>query len=186
VARADGQGEIIPYRNARNNELRRYRDIYGQGAFRASFGSPPTGFNAGDLGIYLPYRYHDLYEPGKDSLQGVYFYAANTFNYAYFKSIKWDATVPQGTITKVQLRIDGEPGWDAAPTNTRGGLWEYTDPAGDNPIGVMGQRVEIRVYMTFLQDAYLNNDWKSTPVIRSITLEYDQQCIVHHHETPQE
>jgi hypothetical protein len=186
VARTDGRGEIVPYRYRRGRELWRYRDVYGQGVFRGAFGSPQTGFTSGDLGIYIPFRYHDLYQANVDSRQGVYFYAVNNLNYAYFKKITWDATIPPGTLTKVQIRVDGEPGWDTQPTNRKGGIFEFIDPGEDNLIGVMGQRVEIRVYLTYVQDAYLTNAWKDTPVIRSITLEYDQPCIVHHHETPKE
>ncbi len=186
VARTDGCGEIVPYRYSRRREFRRYADIYGQGVFRGAFGSPVTGFSSSDLGIFMPFRYHDLYEPNRDSRQGVYFLAINNFNYAYFRGITWDATVPQGTLTKVQVRIDGRPGWDTAPSNKKGGIFEFLDPDGENLIGVMGQRVEIRVYLTYAQDAYLSNAWKDTPIVRSITLEYDQPCIVHHHETPKE
>lgn len=186
VARTDGEGEILPYSYKRGQTIHRYRDIHGLGVFRGAFGSPQTGFSAGDLGVYIPFRYHDLYQGQVDSRQGVYFYAVNTFNYAYFRSITWDATIPIGTTTKVQVRINGEPGWDSAPTNKRGGIFEFTDPAADNLIGVMGARVEVRVYMTYQKDAYLTNAWKDTPVIRSITLEYDQPCIVHHYETPEE
>jgi hypothetical protein len=186
VARTDGQGEIIPYRFRRGRALRRYYDINGESVFRGAFGSPQTGFKAGDLGIYIPFRYHDLYQPNVESRQGVYYYAAHRFNYAYFRSIGWDATVPPGTITKVQVRVDGKPGWDTAPSNKKGGIFEFTMPDGDNLIGVMGKQVEIRVYMTYEQDAYLGDGWKDTPVIRSITLEYDQPHIVHHHETIRE
>ena len=186
VAKTDGQGEIIPYSYKRNRELRRYRDIYGQGVFRGAFGSPQTGCTSGDLGIYIPYRYHDLYQPNVESNQGVYFYAVNTFNYAFIRSITWDATVPQGTVTRIQVRIDGEPGWESAPTNQKGGIFEFVDPTGVNPVGVMGQRVEVRVYLTYVQDAYLGDAWKKTPIVRSITLEYDQPYVVHHHETQKE
>jgi hypothetical protein len=182
----NGAGEILPYRSKDRNSLRRYRDINGVAVFRGAFGSPQTGCDAGHLGVFIPYRYHDLYEANVDSREGVYFYAVNNFNYAYFRSITWDATIPQGTITKVQVRVDGQPGWDATPSNQKGGIFEFTDPTEDNLIDVMGQRVEIRVYLTYEQDAYLTDAWKDTPIIRSITLQYDQQCIVHHHETPNE
>ncbi len=186
VARTDGQGEIIPYRFRRGRALRRYYDVNGESVFRGAFGSPQTGFSAGDLGIYIPFRYHDLYEANVESRQGVYYYAAHRFNYAYFRSITWDATIPPGTVTKVQVRVDGQPDWSTAPSNKKGGIFEFTVPDGDNLIGVMGKQVEIRVYMTYQKDAYLGDGWKDTPVIRSITLEYDQPHIVHHHETTNE
>jgi len=186
VARTDGKGEILPYRRKSRSGFERYRDIYGQPVFRKAFGSPQTGCASGDLGIFIPFRYHDLYEPNTDSRQGVYYYVVNSFKHSYFRAINWDATVPTGTITKVQVRVDGSPGWEITPNNLKGGIFEFTNPIGENKIEVMGQRVEIRVYMTYEQDAYLYNAWKETPVIRSITLNYDQPNTVYHHETPRE
>ncbi len=185
VAKTDGSGEIVPYR-LRGNSLWRYRDIYGNPVFRSAFGTTESGFGGSDLGIYIPFRYHDLYEANKESRQGVYYYAANTVNYAYFNSITWDADIPLETVTKVQVRIDGEPDWDAQPSNVKGGLFEFIDPGGDNVIGVMGQVVELRVYLTYAPGAFASDAWKDTPVVRSISLKYYQPCIVHYHETGEE
>ncbi|MFH1423256.1 MAG: hypothetical protein ABIH42_11170 [Planctomycetota bacterium] len=182
VARQSDEGEILPFRYLTN----RYLDINNTGVFRSAFGSPITGCNNNDLGIFLPFRYFDLYEKNRESKQGVYYYAANTVKYAYFKGVTWDADTPEGTVVKVQVRIDGEPAWDSPPTNKKGGIFEFTDPEGDNEINVAGERVEVRVYLTYLEDAYRTDAWKKTPVIRSISLEYVCPIGVFSHELQKE
>jgi hypothetical protein len=184
VARPASAGEILPYRSI-GREENRYSDVNGFGVFRGAFGSTLTGCTAGDLGIFIPFRYYDLYEPNRESRQGVYYYAVNTIEKGFFKRVTWDAAIPPGTIVKVQVRIDGEPGWDSQPTNVKGGIFEFADPEGENPINVAGDRLEVRVYLTYLQGAYATDAWKATPEVRSITLEYVCPPVVLSHEVLQ-
>jgi hypothetical protein len=186
VARPASAGEILPYRSiSGGGQENRYSDVNGFGVFRGAFGSPLTGCTAGDLGIFIPFRYYDLYEPNRESRQGVYYYAVTTIEKGFFKRIIWDAAIPPGTIVKVQVRIDGEPGWDSQPTNAKGGIFEFADPEGENPINVAGDRLEVRVYLTYLQGAYTTDAWKATPEVRSITLEYVCPPVVLSHEVLQ-
>jgi hypothetical protein len=186
VANESSDGEIIPYRSISGSaQDNRYRDVNELGVFRGAFGSPRTGCTAGDLGIFIPFRYYDLYEVNRESRQGVYYWAANTIEKGYFKRITWDATIPPGTIVGVQVRIDGAPEWDSQPTNAKGGIFEFADPEGENPINVAGDSIEVRVYLTYLEGAYKTDAWKSTPEVRSITVEYVCPLVVFSHEVLQ-
>jgi hypothetical protein len=183
VARQASDGEILPYRSVSGGgQDNRYQDVNGLGVFRGAFGSPKTGCTAQDIGIFIPFRYYDLYEANRDSRQGVYYYAVTTVEKGFFKRITWDATIPQGTVVIVQVRIDGEPGWDCQPTNSKGGIFQFTEPEGNNIIDVAGDRVEVRVYLTYLDGAYATDVWKRTPEVRSITLEYVCPPVVLSHE----
>ena len=87
------------------------------------------------------------------------------------------------------LRFDGGPAWDAPIKNERGSLYIFTNPEGENRIGVTADRVEIRVYFRYLPGAYgmrgpdvFADDWKMSPRVRDIVLEYETPVRVLEHE----
>ncbi|MCX7703575.1 MAG: hypothetical protein N2234_05690, partial [Planctomycetota bacterium] len=174
-----GFGGLLPYRGGR--QLRRFHDVYGQPVFNSAFGAPPVTRTEDSIGVFLPFRYYDLYQKQVYSTEGVFFHAYKKLPNSFIKRITWDATVPQGCVLKVQVRLNEQPSWESQPDNTagkRGGLFEFTDPEGENEINLNADMVEIRVYFTYFDGAYNAGLWKDTPVLRSITLEYLKQSVV--------
>jgi len=171
---------LLPYRGGRGG-IRRFLDFYGQPVFNSAFGSPAVTNTTDSLGVFIPFRYYDLYQRGVYSNEGVFFHAHKKLNNAFISRITWDATVPQGCIMRVQVRVDGQPGWETQPDNTagkRGVLFEFTDPNEPNRIELNADMVEIRIYFTYIDGAYNAGLWKDTPVLRSVTLEYYKQPII--------
>jgi len=179
VSRQDSKGEIVPYSRVERNWFRRYLDINERGCFRQAFGSPRTNFADGDFAVFLPVRYWDLYEANVDSLQGVIFQTSHEIKDAYWRRITWEEEDVQGRDIKILLRFNGSPDWSSAPVNEPGGLYIFDDPQDDNLLKLQADLVEIRVYFTYQKDAYRTSVWKSTPVLRSIEMEYTQPPVVH-------
>ena len=60
------------------------------------------------------------------------------------------------------------------------------DPTGDNLINRQANKVELRIFVIYEQNAYSWNDpsetgWKTTPKVRSVSIEYVDQNRVHYH-----
>ena len=98
----------------------------------------------------------------------------------------------------VAARFDGAPDWSAKPTNSPGGLYlfEYPDYSvrGGKPVfdlDVVADELEIRVYFRYktgsfqqVSPDYYRDDWKETPILESLTVEYDKAGrILRHEET---
>jgi hypothetical protein len=98
----------------------------------------------------------------------------------------------------VLARFDGAPDWDAEPTNARGGLWLLEDtrrgkrgPASF-PLGVVSDQLEVRIYFRYASGAFtrlpeniLTDDWKDTPILELLSVEYEKAgAIVRHEELP--
>jgi len=170
---------VLPTRAARY----RYADVYGAPCFDSAFGTQHLTGTTPAFALAIPYRYIDLYGKRTWSSQGVYFEARRVIPRARFLRVHWNADTPPGTRVIVAVRVDGTPSWDAEPANPdekdkRGKLLLFNDPEGENLIGVTGSKIEVRVYLTYIPGAYEQGLWKETPVLRSITIEYERQTQV--------
>lgn len=182
VARPNNQGEIVPYLRAQNRWFRRHVDVNYNPCFRASFGSPQTGCMQGDIAVFLPVRYWDLYTPLVDSVQGVIFQTTETIKGAYWKRITWAERDVWGKNIRLLVRFDDSAAWSDEPTNQPGGLYQFDDPAEDNILNVRADKIEIRAFFTYPQGAYMTDIWKSTAILDSIELDYCRPPIVHINE----
>ncbi|RME85606.1 MAG: hypothetical protein D6785_04190, partial [Planctomycetota bacterium] len=181
--RGNGQRTIAAYKMVRmrkNNKLTRffltpYYDQYGQPLFQNCFGTIGAGLAPGDRVIFMPWRYKDLYEPGRDGYDIAHYEVRFRPGKAYFERLIWEGTVTPGTQIIVQARIDGEPAWTAKPNTPINGkiLYEFRDPK-QATICEEGHEIQIRVYFTFKKGAFLNNLWKETPVLKRLGIEYRQ------------
>jgi|GEM_PF-3539539 len=170
---------VLPTRAARY----RYADNYGAPCFDSAFGTQHLTGATPAFALAIPYRYIDLYGERTWSSQGVYFEARRVIPRARFLSVHWDADTPPGTRVIVAVRVDGTPSWDAEPAkpdekDKRGKLLLFSNPEGENFIGVTGSKIEVRVYLTYIPGAYEQGLWKETPTLRSITIEYESQTQV--------
>jgi len=170
---------VLPTRGARY----RYTDNYGAPCFDSAFGTQRLTGSTPAFALAIPYRYIDLFGERTWSSQGVYFEARRIIPRARFLRVHWNADTPPGTRIIVAVRVDGTPSWDAEPaeprdTNRGGKLLIFTNPEGENAIGVCGSKIELRVYLTYIRGAYEQGLWKETPTLRSITIEYERQTQV--------
>lgn len=192
IDRGSGAGpiELLPIKEQRKNALLRPRDRFDRGAFRGAFGTGVTQPNPGPGEILFdwPFRFQDRYQPGVSSLEGVFFQATKEVSGAYFESITWDATLPNPFAKLlVAVRVDGAPSWDDKPATAQevgvpGKLYVFDDPKKDNKILVRGDRIELRVYMSYKPRAFVQDGWKQTPVLKRVQVTYRQPTRVRRRE----
>ena len=93
------------------------------------------------------------------------------------------------------VRFDGEPGWDEKPTNRPGGLYLFDDGEQDNSLDIDAEEVEIRIYFKYPYGSYgklssgvgggWSDDWKNSPVMNSLKLNYRKGWrVVHREDVP--
>ncbi|RMG13079.1 MAG: hypothetical protein D6731_12730 [Planctomycetota bacterium] len=178
--------ELLPYTQFRTvrggGSFLRPQDRFGRGAFRSAFGSGRASIGPETLLVDHPYRGHDRYAPRTSSLEGVYFQCARELPGSLIVSVDWEEHLPSPYAeVKVALRVDGAPSWDAPPARApgqRGRLYLFDDPRGPNEVFVSGDRVELRVYMTFKPGAFENDAWKRAPIVGALRVHYRQATAV--------
>jgi hypothetical protein len=190
--RGQGNGpvELLPLKTQRGNFLLRPRDRFDRGTFRGSFGTAVESPDPlpGDLLFDWPARYFDRYQPLVSSLEGAFLEVTKELKGAYFESVTWDAVAPNPyTRLLVAVRIDGAPSWDAVPAKeedvgTPGKLYLFEDPKKENKILVRGDRIEVRVYMTYKPRAFFLDGWKQSPDLKQIKVTYRQPTRVRRRE----
>jgi hypothetical protein len=178
---SEGYGEFIPYKSRRGN-LRLFEDVDQNVVGRGAFGSRglAVGLAPDTPVIFKPARYWDIFTPMRESVEIVHLARAETIRGSHFRRIYWKRRGRPGTVTLVLLRFDGSPAWTTPPSNKPGGLYAFTkpNPPDGNLIGITADTVEMKVHMTYKRDAYLTDDWKDTPIIRGIYLEYERPVQV--------
>ncbi|HVR75624.1 MAG TPA: hypothetical protein VMT52_14915, partial [Planctomycetota bacterium] len=179
------------------------RDERGRALFRASFGTKELPISNEILAYEIPYRYPDRYEPEADSESLAYLQKSYRVPGAYWRSIEWLERPPRSLQERraeivIVLRFEGAPGWDSKPTNTPGGLYIFQAEEGRDQgpvrfdIDRVADQVELRVYFRYLSGAFsrlpgnhFRDDWKETPVLEALTLEYEKAgTVVRHEELP--
>lgn len=184
--------------------LRRPRDERGRGCLRGSFGTRRGPVGRGLFAYELPFRYYDRYESGVDSESLAYLQKSLRAEGALWRSIQWWQRPWVGRERQCDIvvlaRLDGAPDWDTEPTNRRGGLFFFERKTTARsrrvdepfPIGLRGDELELRIYFRYRSGAYqrlqedlFRDDWKETPVLDSLTVEYEKDgAVVRHEELP--
>ena len=158
----------------------------GCAPFRGRFGTTEQDHDADEIVRCLPYRYWD-----RDSLT----YDGAGLAYVqcgyYATDASWDGIELQLSGTEEQprpnsvkprmlVRYDGQPAWDAEPTNAPGGLYEYLYRDGYLQLGaVHANQIEIRVYWDFTHGAFTPGlDWKRTFSIEKLRGVYHTPLIM--------
>ncbi|MBI3096705.1 MAG: hypothetical protein HYY93_00435 [Planctomycetes bacterium] len=174
--------EIVGYTWNRGSRLEMPENEKGQGIFRGAFGTPASSHSADGPIFAIPYRYFDRYRAESFDSQMQYFQAGTCIANATWRRVTWEAQIPVGVRLHVLARVDGKPEWTVPPTNKPGGLYEFTQPAGKNPMELRGDQLEIRMYIEYLPGAYDTDAWKSTPVIDTLAVEYTRPITTLVHE----
>ncbi len=195
--------EIMAYTRVEGKALiRRPTDEDGNGILRACFGTVEQPVGPGMFAYALPFRHFDRYQPLTESENLAYLQKSFRVPGAHWRSVRWRIRKPRGGQERlcdivVAARIDGAPDWSAKPTNQKGGLFFFEDAsAGDSrspdfPVGVHGDEIELRVYFRYkngsfqrVSDDHYRDDWKETPVLEWISVEYEKAGQVIRHEEP--
>lgn len=161
------------------------------GHLRGRFGTREHDHRWGDLALALPFRYWSRYEPDHDGGELAYFQGAHTVKGSVWRSIRWEVAGDDGgphmerILVRVHCRFDGEPGWDAKPTNDYDGIWEFARP-GEHRIRtrsggpVIADTIEVRVHFEYLPGAWGPglNDWKRAVRLKNLVVTYGNPLVV--------
>ena len=200
-ARGTRDYEIVAY-SGRDGEglFQRPRGEDGRGILRQRFGTAEFGISSGMFAYALPYRFFDRYEPLAESEDIAHFQKSFRAPGAFFKSISWrERASPSGRERLcdviVAARFDGVPEWNVKPTNKPGGLFVFDardighSEAPIFPLEVAADQIEVRVYFRYQEGAFrfidqtqMSDDWKETPVLDALTVEYEKAGRVLRHE----
>jgi len=151
----------------------------------------------------LPYRHPDRYEPEREGEALAYLQKSWRIPGAYWREISW-VERPSRTLRErkadvvVVARFEGAPDWDAKPTNAPGGIYLFADEDAKEgepkrfPIDRVADQLEVRVYFRYPSGAFtrlplnsVTDDWKETPILDSLTVEYEKAgAILRHEELP--
>ncbi len=95
----------------------------------------------------------------------------------------------------VLARFDGKPEWDVKPTNAPGELYLFEDKRRSRSRSVrfefdqLADQVEVRIYFRYQSGAYtrlesgvVSDDWKETPILDTLHVEYEKPTTVRRHE----
>ncbi len=192
-ARGDDRFEMVAYTGRLGKNLfRRPLDERGRGVCRAAFGTVPSGVGRGMFAYAMPYRYFDRYQAKADSPYFAYFQKAFREPGALWRKLAWKEQEQPNRRNRLSdlvmaVRFDGKPDWSATPTNKPGGLYLIEGGnTGRNSLpgkvfNVVADQMEVRVYFRFKTGAFqrvsadhFRDDWKESPVLESLLIEYEK------------
>ncbi|MEM7235848.1 MAG: hypothetical protein AAF517_27015, partial [Planctomycetota bacterium] len=142
---------------------------------------------------------YDRFKLEHDSEALAYFQKTFRVPGARWRTLSWrerpwpDGEAPLCEVV-VLARFDGAPEWDETPTNEPGGLWvfEREDPMSQReevfPMDISADELEVRVYFRYEEGAYgedrdsASDDWKHTPILEALNIEYEKDSVILRHE----
>jgi hypothetical protein len=153
--------------------------------FRGRFGTEQAEHQSDDIVRCLPARYWDRDVTGYDGKGTAYVQAGYSAPDAIWDTVELvlegteELPKPGNVRPHVLVRFDGQPGWDAEPTNTPGGLYEFNGQER-MPLGhVRGDQMEVRVYWHYKSGAFQPQmDWKRTFSLNRLRGIYHTPLIV--------
>jgi hypothetical protein len=198
--------EVIAYKGIRGRNLfERPRDESGKGILRQSFGSPMRPIGQGFIAHALPFRHFDRYEPEVESEDLACFQKSFRLPGASWKRISWRERRTKSGKERladvvVAARFDDAADWSEKPANEGKGLYVFeggeSASRGDNPsfdLDVVADQLDLRIYFRYRPGCFQRagagsdfwrDDWKETPVLDSLTIEYEKAGrILRHEET---
>ncbi|MCZ6792590.1 MAG: hypothetical protein O7J95_03125 [Planctomycetota bacterium] len=196
--------EILAHLGPRDQGfLRRPVDEGGKGCLRARFGTPRVGgIGQGQFAYEMPFRHFDRFESGTESESLAYLQKSFRVPGAYWRSIDWRQRPWRSGRDRlcevvVVARLDGEPDWNQELVDSpRTGdlfFFEKKRTASGREetfrIDAYADELEIRIYFRYRVGAFqrlggheMNDDWKETPILDSLTVEYEKDGVILRHE----
>ena len=182
--------EVVSWLKANGNSFQ------GCKHFRGRFGTSRQEHEMGEIVRCLPFRYWDRQEPIYDGPGQAFIQAGYSASDATWENINVvisgteDRPKPNTVRPRVLVRFDGKPAWDADPTNSEGGLYEFRGREGIIALnggqtrGVRADQIEIRVYWQFKNGAFDATgksemaDWKRTFSVDKLSAAYSTPLIM--------
>lgn len=197
--------EIVAHLGPRGEGmLARPRDEGGRGILRSCFGTPMVPISNQVFAYEMPYRYPDRYQEEVDSESLAFLQKSFRVPGATWRSIQWAERQGRSLRERrcdvvVAARFDGEPEWSAKPTHEPGGLYLFEEPQRRSNRGPSvfelnrkADQLEVRIYFRYPAGSFtrlpgnlLTDDWKETPVLEYLTVEYEKGgSVLRHEELP--
>lgn len=163
---------------------------FAQGCdFRGAFGTAPANHNQYDLVYAFPFRYWDRFTANSDDSLLSWFGASHRATGARWGRVTWEEVLPNNSLDiQVRVRLNSEPRWANVPTNRAyvpgkgGGIWLFDAPTGGSLGGVKADAIDVRVDFVWLDNAYANGEWKDCAQFHGLTVEHEQEPVIHYHE----
>ena len=155
------------------------------GLFRGRFGTAAATHDAQSIAYVMPFRYWDRYVPEQDGAELAWYGFSLDLPGAFFHSLDYDVDRPfSHTDVELLIRTDSETSWTAPPGSN--GLHLLSQPPPDDEpffINETGDGLSVRVYFKYLQGAFdpftmEAHDWKATPVLKWLRVQYLDQTRV--------
>lgn len=163
--------------------------LTGTEHIRGAFGTRAAQHPGGFLACLVPARYHSRYEREYDGPELVYFAAAKGLKEAVWTGLSYNVAEANGADasssnlrTHLLLRFSEDIGWNAKPTNTPKGLFEFTKGGEQVLPRVRSNQVQLRFYYEYLPGAFNGNDWKRTLRLENIFLYYRTLPVVRRYD----
>ena len=166
---------VMPRERPREDQV-----VTSPGILRGRFGTVPSAHPEGALVYSFPSRWMDSYAPRNDS--GAVARAQLGWEQvgAWWRGLYWEEEHPAGSASVRVLARTGDADWEGDPETTPG-LRLLTDGDDGNggfvPLGLHGDRLELRVYFEWRQgsfDPVTFDDfgWTSAPRLRRLMVDY--------------
>ncbi|MBI4833701.1 MAG: hypothetical protein HY811_02620 [Planctomycetes bacterium] len=172
--------EVIGYSGLSGNDPYMPYDKNYRGIYRGSFGTMPLPHSQNTLAVGIPFRYFDRYQVGAFDTTMAYFKSATRMIDAKWKNLKWDddGSGRPNVRIKMLVRFNSLPAWDTDPTNEEGGIFEFTAPDGANEFDFKSDQIEVLTFVEYLSGAFLSDDWKYSPALRGLWVEYEKPNLI--------
>ncbi len=157
----------------------------GEGLLRGRFGTAPSGHPTGTLVYSMPTRWEDRYIPESDSPAGAWFEIGLEEPGAYWRGLRFEAEIPDGSQRVRALARAGTAGWEDPPGQTPGLilLEEGVRNGLPVPLGLRADRLDLRFSFDWEPGAFEAVDfrsfgWLSAPRISEILLDFSAESRV--------
>ncbi|MDI6787459.1 MAG: hypothetical protein QME51_03735 [Planctomycetota bacterium] len=180
IGNAIDTAEVSAYcaRQGRNLVMPSHSD----GIFRGSFGTTKQPHSRNTLVYAIPFRYWDLQKENSFDSEMAYFQAAHSVRNATWEKINWEETHTPSNDGMIRLRVlmrfDNQPAWNEVPTNSQGGIFQFTDPAAANDLNIKADQMEVMVFFQYMPGAFLSNGWKRSPYLENLYLDYKKPMVI--------
>jgi hypothetical protein len=194
--------EIVSYLGIAGGLFRRPQDEGGKGILRSCFGTPERPIHPGMFAYGMPFRHYDRYQAATESESLAYLQKSFHVSGAHWQSLQWRERRPRSGKERlcdivVAARLDGAPDWSEKPTNEKGGLFVFeknergSERPGGFAIDAAGDELEVRIYFRYKNGSFqrvsrdiLRDDWKETPILEWLAVEYEKAGRILRHEEP--
>lgn len=139
-------------------------------------------------------RYHDRFELEADCSHMLKWERSITIPGAHWDRVSWEVADDRSGVGRADVvlytRLDGVASWDEKPGTDRESLAVYREADGDNEIDRTADQLDLRLMIRFREGAYgpsstgdrWNHEWKRTPSIDRLEIEYRKEWRVVHRE----